>query len=58
MILLLSSLFLTQTIDFHVDPVVYRSTVTIEDTITETVKQEDIFYIEFNCEIPYHEHPG
>ncbi len=55
MILLLTSLFLTQTIDFHVDPVVYRSTVTIEDTITETVKQEDIFYIEFNCEIPYHE---
>ncbi|MGB3477657.1 MAG: GWxTD domain-containing protein [bacterium] len=55
MILLLTSLFLNQTIDFHVDPVIYLSTVTIEDTITKTVKQKDIFYIEFNCEIPYHE---
>ena len=55
MILLIASLFLFQNIDFYVDPVVYRSRVTIEDTITRTIKQEDIFYLEFNCEIPYHE---
>lgn len=55
MIMLIACLFLTQSIDFYVDPVVYLSTVTIEDTIKQTIRQEDIFYIEFNCEIPYHE---
>lgn len=55
MILLIANLFLFQNIEFYVDPVVYLSKVTIEDTVTHTVKQEDIFYLEFNCEIPYHE---
>jgi len=55
MILLIANLFLIQSIDFYVDPVVYLSKVMIEDTITHNVKQEDIFYIEFNCEIPYHD---
>lgn len=55
MILLIANLFLIQNIDFYIDPVVYLSKVTIEDTIAQTVKQGEIFYIEFNCEIPYHE---
>jgi len=55
MILLIANLFLIQNIDFYVDPVVYLSKVTIEDTVTQTVTQGEIFYIEFNCEIPYHE---
>jgi GWxTD domain-containing protein len=37
------------TIDLHVDPVVYRTTITIEDTIEHSTHPEDIFYIEFNC---------
>ena len=55
MILLIVNLFLIQSIDFYVDPVVYLSRVTIEDTITQTVEHGEVFYIEFNCEIPYHE---
>jgi len=43
----------TATNDFYIDPVVYKSKVEIKDTITGTTKEEDIFYIEFNCGIPY-----
>jgi GWxTD domain-containing protein len=42
-------------IQFYVDPVVYRSTLEIRDTVTQTTRTEDIFYVEFNCGIPYHE---
>ncbi len=55
MIPLLLLLFSTEPIHFHVDPVVYRSTVEIIDTITQTAKEEEIYYIEFNCGIPYYE---
>jgi GWxTD domain-containing protein len=41
------------TIGLYVEPVVYRTTITIEDTIEHSTHLEDIFYIEFNCEAPY-----
>lgn len=40
-------------IDFYVDPVIYRSSIEITDTITHLSHTEVIYYIEFNCEIPY-----
>ncbi|KPJ71882.1 hypothetical protein AMJ52_08260 [candidate division TA06 bacterium DG_78] len=43
----------TDTIDLYVDPVVYRITITIEDTIEHLTHTEDIFYIEFNCGASY-----
>jgi len=55
MIVLLFFLTSVDTLNFYVDPVVYRSTITIMDTIEQTTKKEDIFYLEFNCAIPYHE---
>ncbi len=51
--IILIFLLSADTIDFDVDPVVYKSKVEIKDTITETTREEDIFYIEFNCGIPY-----
>ena len=42
-------------INFYVDPVVYRSSIEIQDTITQESKIEDIYYVEFNTNIPYHE---
>ncbi|KPK68976.1 hypothetical protein AMJ87_11130, partial [candidate division WOR_3 bacterium SM23_60] len=42
-------------IHFYADPIVYRSTLEIQDTIMQTTRVEDIFYVEFNCGIPYHE---
>lgn len=44
-------------IQFYVDPVVYRSTVEIVDTIAETKQKQHIYYLEFNCGIPYQELP-
>lgn len=55
MIALLLLLFSAETINFYIDPVVYRSTIQIKDTITQTTKKEDIFYMELNGSIPYHE---
>jgi GWxTD domain-containing protein len=51
------SLFLlaADSIDIDVDPVAYRSTIIMEDTITQTSTCTDILYLEFNCGIPYHE---
>ncbi len=48
-------LFFAGTINFSVDPVVYRSHVEIRDTIRQITQEQEIFYIEFNCGIPYHE---
>jgi GWxTD domain-containing protein len=42
-------------IDFFTDPVVYRMSIEVEDTTTHVLSTEDIFYAEFNCEIPYAE---
>jgi GWxTD domain-containing protein len=53
--ILLFLLLSVDTLDFYVDPVVYRTTVTIEDTVNHSTHTEDIFYIEFNCEASYQE---
>lgn len=55
MILLLSFLLAADEVNFYVDPFVCRTTIEIKDTVVQTTKEEDIFYIEFNCGIPYHE---
>jgi len=52
LILLLLS---AEPIRFYVDPIVYRSTIEIIDTIAEAVQEQDIYYLEFNCGIPYQE---
>jgi GWxTD domain-containing protein len=41
------------TINLYADPVVYRTTIAIEDTIEHSTHAEDIFYIEFNCGASY-----
>lgn len=40
---------------FYVDPVVYRQRIELEDTAEHTSTVQDVYYIEFNCEIPYQE---
>lgn len=40
---------------FFTDPVVYRQRIELEDTVEHTSTIENVYYIEFNCEIPYHE---
>jgi GWxTD domain-containing protein len=55
MILILALLATANTINFYADPVVYRSTLEMRDTIAQTTRIGDIFYIEFNCGIPYYE---
>ncbi len=42
-------------IQFYVDPVVYRSSVEIIDTTVDTKQEQKIYYLEFNCGIPYQE---
>jgi GWxTD domain-containing protein len=43
------------TLNFYTDPIVYRTSIKLEDTITQTTATQDFFYTEFNCEIPYQE---
>jgi GWxTD domain-containing protein len=43
------------TIMFYTDPVVYKTSIELEDTITRKIRAEALFYVEFNCEIPYQE---
>lgn len=42
-------------IQFYVDPIVYRSSVGVVDTAGEAIQEQDIYYLEFNCGIPYQE---
>ena len=42
-------------IDFFADPIVYKMSIEVEDTTTNILSAEDIYYAEFNCEIPYGE---
>ncbi len=53
MILLL--FLLNQTLSFNVDPVIFRTQVIIEDTISHTTRTEKLYYLELNCGIPYHQ---
>lgn len=55
MITLLFILISSDSINFYVDPVIYRSTVEVVDTVNQQSKKENIYYVEFNCGIPYHE---
>ena len=55
MISILLLLVTADPIHFYADPIVYRSTLEIQDTVRQTTSVEDIFYVEFNCGIPYHE---
>lgn len=55
MLFLTLFLLAADTIDIDVDPVAYRSTIIMEDTAAQTSARTDIFYLEFNCGIPYHE---
>ncbi|UCD19995.1 MAG: GWxTD domain-containing protein, partial [candidate division WOR-3 bacterium] len=43
------------TIRFFTDPVVYKTSIEIEDTVAQTITSIDVYYAEFNCEIPYQE---
>ena len=53
MIAFLLVLLSADRIDFFADPVVYKISVQLEDTTTQTTEIEEVFYAEFNCEIPY-----
>ncbi|OGC42622.1 hypothetical protein A2Y85_08320 [candidate division WOR-3 bacterium RBG_13_43_14] len=53
MILLL--LTINQTLSFNVDPVIFRTEVIIEDTISHISRTEKLYYLEMNCAIPYHQ---
>lgn len=55
MISILLLLATANPIHFYADPIVYKSILEIQDTITQTTRVEDIFYVEFNCGIPYYE---
>ncbi len=55
MITYLALLISASAIEFFADPVVYRAGIEIEDTIAHTITKGDVFYLEFNCEIPYQE---
>lgn len=43
------------TINFYVQPVLYYTPLTIRDSLGYESRAEDIFYLEFNCAIPYNE---
>jgi GWxTD domain-containing protein len=55
MIVFLTLLVSASTIKFFTDPVVYKTTIEMEDTVTHKITSDEIFYVEFNCEIPYQE---
>ena len=55
MIAFLILLISASTIKFFTDPVVYKTSIELEDTVTYKITSGDVFYVEFNCEIPYQE---
>jgi len=55
MIVLLLYIVSANTVEFYIDPVIYKTTIKLEDTVAQTSTTEDFFYVEFNCEIPYQE---
>lgn len=49
-------LVIFQALNFYIDPVVYCPLIELQDSISQAqVEVPNIFYIEFNCEIPYQE---
>lgn len=55
MIELLFFVMSASNINFFADPIVYKMSVEVEDTTAHVSSTEDIYYAEFNCEIPYAE---
>jgi len=55
MIVFLLCLVSADMVEFYTDPVVYKTTIKLEDTVAQTSITKDFFYVEFNCEIPYQE---
>lgn len=55
MIVLLMCIISADTIGFYTDPVMYKTSIKLHDTTTNTITTQDFFYLEFNCEIPYAE---
>ncbi len=55
MITFLLILLSANSIEFYTDPVIYKTSIEIEDTVHHATRTEDVFYVEFNCEIPYDE---
>ncbi len=55
MITFLFVLLSTDTIQFYSDPVIYKTSIKMEDTTTNTFTIQDFYFAEFNCEIPYAE---
>jgi GWxTD domain-containing protein len=55
MIELLFFLLSAGDIEFFADPIVYKISIELEDTTTHVLSTENIYYAEFNCEIPYGE---
>jgi GWxTD domain-containing protein len=53
--MLYAVLILCNAINFDVAPVAYRSTIAITDTVMQTTTRQELFYLEFNIGIPYHE---
>ena len=53
MIDLLLLLISAGSIEFYTDPVIYKTSIKLEDTTTNTFTTQDFYYVEFNCEIPY-----
>jgi GWxTD domain-containing protein len=55
MIPFLLLLIAADTIEFYTDPIIYKTTIKLEDTVSQTFTTQDFYYVEFNCEIPYQE---
>ncbi len=55
MIVILLFLLNTETLNFFVEPDVYRTKINFEDSLNNIIKKEELYYLEFNCSIPYAE---
>ncbi|MEO0143169.1 MAG: GWxTD domain-containing protein [candidate division WOR-3 bacterium] len=51
--MMLLLLLVARPLNFYVDPVVYRASIILQDS-TRSIREE-LFYLEFNCAIPYQE---
>ncbi|OQX90095.1 MAG: hypothetical protein B6D57_04925 [Candidatus Coatesbacteria bacterium 4484_99] len=55
MIAVLLFLLNVEPINFYVEPDVYRTEVNFEDSLKNVIKKGELYYLEFNCSIPYAE---
>ncbi len=47
--------FLTSAMNFYLQPVLYYTPLTVQDSLGVETQVDDIFFFEFNCAIPYSE---